>query len=466
MRDSGPFSLIAPARLGSSTWLLHLRTFAVVGQLITIVASALFTPLDIPYTPILLLVGLTAFSNLGYAWWLRRETSEDEWIKGSADREEESDAHQSVALLLMIVDLVTLTGMLGLSGGVSNPFSFFYFVNLAVGGVMIRRRATWILAVVAIIGYAALVLFAPAIDGLRSPIATGTGLQTLGLVFAFSACSMVVTYFVTRTAGELKRSQQDLLAAQAARDASQRLEGLTTLAAGAAHELATPLSTIDVVVRELSRHLEDCEKPDSVTTDLKLIDEELERCRQVLQRMRSAAGDSMAPRWARTTVGELIDAVLEGIRDPHRVDVPDDLETLESTPLWVPQEALAQAVRNLVHNALDASPEQARVRLLPALVDGALQLKVSDDGKGMSPDVLQRALDPFFTTKEPGRGIGLGLFLTRNVISELGGQLSFRSDVGSGTDALVTLPIHDPNQSTIPKFRSRRAVDSQAKAVE
>jgi two-component system sensor histidine kinase RegB len=260
---------------------------------------------------------------------------------------------------------------------------------------------------------------------------------------------------VTRTAGELKQSQQQLLAAQAARDASQRLEGLTTLAAGAAHELATPLSTIDVVVRELSRHLEDCVKPDSVTTDLKLIDEELERCRQVLQRMRSAAGDSMAPRWTRTTVGELIDAVLEGVRDPHRVDVPDNLESLESTPLWVPQEALAQAVRNLVHNALDASSDQAHVRLLPKLVEQALQLSVSDNGKGMSDDVMQRALDPFFTTKEPGRGIGLGLFLTRNVISELGGQLTFRSQPGSGTDAVVTLPIHDPNQTSIPKLHAR-----------
>ncbi len=153
-------------------------------------------------------------------------------------------------------------------------------------------------------------------------------------MLAFATCSSVVTYFVTRTAGELKSRERQLLRAQAAQAASHRLEGLTTLAAGAAHELATPLSTIDVIVRELSRHLEDCEKPESVDTDLELIDGQLEMCRQILQRMRSAAGDSMAHRWDRTTVGDLIDTTLEGIRDPHRVDVIDGTRRgRESTPV-------------------------------------------------------------------------------------------------------------------------------------
>ncbi len=410
------------------------------------------------FTPLLCLVGLTAVSNMVYAWWLRREARHDfgefdapEQSKNiPVDRQlsldEESDVHQWVALALMMVDLATLTAMLGLSGGASNPFSFFYFVNLAVGGVMIRRQATWVLAIGAIMGYATLLLVAPSIPGISSPIATGTRLQSLGLMLAFSGCAIVVTYFVTRTAGELRRSQQKLLASQAARDATHRLESLTTLAAGAAHELATPLSTIDVIVRELSRHLDGCEKPDSVTTDLRLIDGQLEICRQVLQRMRNAAGDSMASRWAQTTVGDLIDTTLEGIRDPHRVDVPDNLESVESTRLWVPQEAVAQAVRNLVHNGLDASPPDGRVRLVPRLASGSLELRVIDQGSGMNDDILKRALDPFFTTKEPGRGIGLGLSLTRNVISELGGRLQFNTEPNVGTEAVVTIPLQNPNE--------------------
>jgi two-component system sensor histidine kinase RegB len=259
-----------------------------------------------------------------------------------------------------------------------------------------------------------------------------------------------VTYFVSRTAGEFKRRERQLLKTQAAQAASQRLEGLTTLAAGAAHELATPLSTIDVIVRELSRHLEGCEKPESVDTDLKLIDGELEMCRQILQRMRSAAGDSMAHRWDRTTVGDLIDTTLDGIRDPHRVDVTDGTEAVESHSLWVPQEAVAQAVRNLIHNGLDASGDSGRVRLEPKLSGNNLQLSVLDSGQGMTDEVLGRASDPFFTTKEPGRGIGLGLFLTRNVILRLGGQLEFRSAPGYGTEAIVTIPLGDSRVENDP----------------
>ena len=262
-------------------------------------------------------------------------------------------------------------------------------------------------------------------------------------MLAFATCSSVVTYFVTRTAGELKNRERQLLRAQAAQAASQRLEGLTTLAAGAAHELATPLSTIDVIVRELSRHLEDCEKPESVDTDLRLIDGQLEMCRQILQRMRAAAGDSMAQRWDRTTVGDLIDTTLEGIRDPHRVDVMDGSEAVENQPLWVPQEAVAQAIRNLIHNGLDASGDSGRVRVEAKLVGPELQIVVLDAGLGMSEEVLGRASDPFFTTKEPGRGIGLGLFLTRNVISQLGGKLEFRSTLGQGTEAIVTIPLDE-----------------------
>ena len=173
--------------------------------------------------------------------------------------------------------------------------------------------------------------------------------------------------------------------------------------------------------------------------------------------MRSAAGDSMAQRWAQTTVGDLIDAILEGIRDPHRVDVPDEseAETVESTPLWVPQEAVAQAVRNLVHNGLDASGENGRVLLSPRLANGYLQLHVVDTGAGMTNEVLNRASDPFFTTKEPGRGIGLGLFLTRNVISELGGRLHFRSKPGVGTEVIVTIPLENPEDAS-PEGRQNR----------
>ncbi len=445
-REPRSLPLIPPARLGSSSWLLHLRWFAVVGQLLTILAAGLLTDVQLPYVPLLMLVGLTAVTNLVYGLWLSRvlpDQQSDQFGDG------DSNITHAVSLVLMLLDLVTLTAMLYFSGGADNPFSFFYFVNLAVGGVMIRPRYAWSLTLLAVVGYIFLLRFHVPIAELNGdrPI-SAFDLRTMGLMLAFATCASVVTYYVTRTADELQERERQLRRTQAAQAASQRLEGLTTLAAGAAHELATPLSTIDVIVRELSRHLEDVKKPETVETDLKLIESQLEMCRQILQRMRSAAGDSMAQRWDRTTVGDLIDTTLEGIRDPHRVDVTDGSEAVEGQPLFVPQEAVAQAVRNLIHNALDSCGPDGRVRLESTIVGDRLQLSVTDRGAGMTDDVLKRLGDPFFTTKEPGRGIGLGLFLARNVISQLGGRIDFFSQPGMGTTATVSLPFGDQSRST------------------
>ena len=445
--ETKPFGLITSAPIGSSTWLLHLRSIAIVGQLVTILAASSFTSISLPVRPLLMLVALTTVTNAIYGLWLRWRDACSTKTDSLNSSPKEDELRHGVAVALMLLDLVTLTWMLSLSGGTGNPFCFFYFANLAVGGVMIRPRAAWVMALTAIFGYLILLLFPKPLLGLTSAVDQTIVLESVGRMFAFAACSAVVTYFVTRTAGQLRRREQQLLATQAERAASRRLEGLTTLAAGAAHELATPLSTIDVIVRELSRHLEHSDKPKSVDTDLKLIDQQLEMCKQILQRMRSAAGDSMAQRWDRTTVGDLIDTTLEGIRDPHRVEVADGSEAAENTPLWVPQEAVAQAVRNLIHNGLDASAPEERVQLLWRVAEDSVQLLVIDRGQGMSQEVLERASDPFFTTKEPGGGIGLGLFLTRNVISQLGGTLEFHSQIGVGTEAIVTIPrnnVSDP----------------------
>ena len=438
---------LGPTRLGSSPWLLHLRTFAVVGQLLTILAAGILTSVQLPYFPLLLLVGFTAITNLVYGLWLRQILGRDDVDANQIDGE--PTVAYSVSLALMMLDLVTLTAMLYFSGGAENPFSFFYFVNLAVGGVMIRPRSAWWLTALAIAGYAFLLHYYVPIKGFAPRSPQEANLQIVGQMLAFATCASVVTYYVTQTAGELQQRELQLRQNQAEQAASQRLEGLTTLAAGAAHELATPLSTIDVIVRELSRHLDDVQKPESVDDDLKLIDDELARCKQILQRMRAAAGDSMAQRWDRTTVGDLIDTILDGIRDPHRVDVQDGPEAVESQTLWLPQEAVAQAIRNLIHNGLDASGPNGRVRVEARLIADRIQILVTDSGEGMTGEVLDRAGDPFFTTKEPGRGIGLGLFLTRNVVSQLGGEIDFQSQPGKGTRALVRLPLDNRPDRTV-----------------
>ena len=435
-----PYSLpfIASANIGTSEWLLRLRWFAVFGQLATIGVAIFIARIDIPWAPQLGLIAVTAISNAAYDIWLRRAKNAGEPADVCHVGIAESD---KIATGLMMVDMVTLTAMLYLSGGIDNPFSVFYFVNLAVGGVILRPKWAWALTGLATLGSGLLIFSPTSIEGLGLPEAQHTTvIYSIALFVAYATCGTVVTHFVTRTAAELTRSERKLSETQARHSHALRLEALTTLAAGAAHELATPLSTIDVIARELDRHLQGFETPASVREDLRLIDQQLEMCKQILRRMRGAAGDSMINQWNHTTVGELIDCALEGVRDPDRVDVTDGPESVEQQSLWLPQEAVAQAIRNLIHNGLDAGGSTGRVMIDTKVAGLSLEVRIRDDGRGMSNEELGRAGEPFYTTKDPGRGMGLGLFLTRSVVSRLGGSLKFQSTLGVGTEAIVLLP--------------------------
>jgi two-component system sensor histidine kinase RegB len=108
--------------------------------------------------------------------------------------------------------------------------------------------------------------------------------------------------------------------------------------------------------------------------------------------------------------------------------------------LQIPLRATAQALRNVLKNALDASPDDSSVVVRIRAAEDALRLEVEDEGAGMTPDVAARCTEPFFTTKEPGSGMGLGLFLTRSVVDQLGGTLSVESRPGIGTTIALVLP--------------------------
>ncbi|XZE51380.1 sensor histidine kinase [Planctomycetaceae bacterium SH139] len=455
--------------VATSIWLVQLRWAAVIGQLLTITTAHYFFARELPLQPLLVLVGFTAATNIVYGVWLRGETVET-MERGTGPSGElrlvvppvagmgySRGTKLRVAGLLMAVDLITLTAMLHFSGGVDNPFSSFYFVNLAVAGVILRLRWAWSLTVLAIVGFGCLLFSYVPLSVLQAGTETSALTRHLGAFIAFSTSAAVVTYFVTTTSQEVNRRQEELRRVQAEQAKGQQLESLSTLAAGAAHELATPMSTVVLVARELQHHLEGVAIPDSVRNDLQLIDSELRHCRAIIDRMRSAAGDSAGEPWQQSTLGDLIDIVLEGIREPERVEITPAAEAIEDCLLWLPQEAVAQAIRNLIHNGLDASRKDRSVICDAGVDEDWLRLSITDAGEGMSAAVQDRVGEPFFTTKEPGKGMGLGLFLTRNVVKRLGGQLHFESVPGQGTTAVVSLPRRmQTGGKSLPQSETRK----------
>jgi two-component system sensor histidine kinase RegB len=208
--------------------------------------------------------------------------------------------------------------------------------------------------------------------------------------------------------------------------------GLATLAAGAAHELSTPLGTIAVAARELERSLDEPAGAAGHAEDIRLIRAEIDRCRRVLDDMAGRTGEAVgeAPA-ARQLAALLRDAIARLTSDDLarvQLDVPEDLVVR-----WPPA-AMSRALANLIQNGLQASGETdvVTVSASNAPAEGVV-LTIRDHGRGMSAGVLSRAGEPFFTTKPERGGMGLGLFVARSTIEQLGGTIRLTSAEDRGT---------------------------------
>ena len=423
----------------SAQWLAQLRWVAVVGQLVTIGMVTGPLGVDLLVTPLLAMVALTASTNIGFWSAIRRGTSR---------RSPRRQLHMLGGLMLL--DLLVLTSMLAVTGGTTNPFAIFYFVNLALGGVLLPTRWAWLLAGVAVLAFGGLRCVYWPIEILE-PAGTAAGLfgdhrpwrlVDAGLLIAFAGCAAVIVWFTTRLTSELIRSEAARRRGEEFRARNEKLEALGTLAAGAAHELATPLSTIAVVAKELEREVARGDASPETVADIELIRGEVDRCRSILDRMSMRSGEAPGEAPAEMPVADLIEEVLKEL--PARDRVSTDYQYAAATAtLTAPRTALSQVLRAVVQNGIDASAvddDALPVRIVVGPALGGVEIAIHDQGTGMLPDVLQRAGEPFFTTKSPGKGMGLGLFLARSVIERLGGELNIESQSGTGSTVRVSLP--------------------------
>jgi two-component system, sensor histidine kinase RegB len=341
--------------------------------------------------------------------------------------------------------VLVFSGLLYFTGGPENPFSFLYLVPIAIAAITLRSAWTWMLVLLSLAS--SLVLFArhqplPAAGGHAGHMA----LHLRGMWVAFGVASAFIVYFLMRVRRALGAREEELVSSRNLAARQERLASLATLAAGAAHELATPLSTIAVVAKDLERAVVAAGGPAAAADDVRLMREEVERCRRILARMRVDAGDPAGERFARVSVRELVDDCLGGSTELERavsvISVTLDPTTAAATTA-LPRHAFGQALRGLVDNARQASPPGAPVSLRVAADDDRRRLvfEIADRGAGIAPELLARVGEPFFTTKPTGQGMGLGIFLARAIVERLGGELSIRSAPGAGTTATLWLPV-------------------------
>ena len=225
-------------------------------------------------------------------------------------------------------------------------------------------------------------------------------LHLQGMWVAFSVAAVLTAYFVVQMSGAIDRRDAEMARIRDRAARTERLASLATLAAGAAHELGTPLATIAVVARELERSLRAIPgAPASpLLEDATLIRSELDRCRAILDRMAADVGQGPGEAPAAFGVPELVAEAFATVPVEERVRV--EAATTGVDRIYAPRGAVLRVVQNLLENALDAARS---VRLRVDADEGGLLVVVEDDGPGMTREVLARVGEPFFSTKGPGR---------------------------------------------------------------
>ena len=408
--------------LTNLAWLLRLRWGAVAGQLLTILGVRFAMGVALPLPPLLALVAVEALSNA--IWYARPATrAVRAWTLGA----------------LMALDVVLLSGLLFFTGGPNNPFSFLFLVPISLATLILTAAWTWALVLLSLACSAVLFAWNQPLD-LGPSHGAHMAMHLRGMWVAFGVSAAFIVYFLRRIRRALALREAELAASRSLAARRERLASLATLAAGAAHELSTPLSTIAVVARELERALATLTVPAGVTDDIHLVRAEVERCRTILQRLCVDAGQVVGEAFVSTPVDELVGRALAGLE--ARPEIRPDLGPgVRGLALDVPPRAIEQALRGLLKNAQDASEADRPVTFAVARVGDRIEFTVRDRGAGMPPDVLARVGEPFFTTKPVGRGMGLGLFLARTVVERLGGAVTLDSGERDGTTARLSVPL-------------------------
>jgi two-component system sensor histidine kinase RegB len=401
-------------------WIVRLRWGAVAGQAITILLADRFVRTPLPLGSMLSVCGLLAAGNLGVQLWLDRGGRPTDRGCG----------------LNLLADIVALTALLSLSGGRENPFALLYLVHITIAAVTLPARWSISLAVCSVVAFSALYLF-PGYELVLKGDASAIHLR--GRWVAFCVAAAFICTFSLRMSESLRRRSDELDRARHDAEAAERLSALGTLAAGTAHELNTPLGTIAILAGELVAQLEGDRRKEAEE-----IRRQVKRCKEIITGMLAPRGGDELEEAKEVELAPVIESTLQrwqaGRPGPQpQLEISPDVQRARTR---IPVRAFERAIANLLDNAAEATHEKSLKDVRVSLIRkrGELRLTVSDNGVGVPEPLLRRIGEPFFTTKEPGRGTGLGLYLARHVVERAGGEMRTESDEGRGTRITLTVP--------------------------
>lgn len=395
-----------------------IRWVAIVGQAFTILLVDLSFEFELPMLPLLLAVALSGLINLYLELGFSASTRLTE----------------RAAALLLGYDLLQLTFLLALTGGLQNPFAVLLIIPITLSATILSLGTTALLCVM-VTACATLLGLLPASLPWKDGGLTLPPLYIAAVWVALVLSSGLIAAYAWRVADEARRLSAALSATQMALAREQQMSALGGLAAAAAHELGSPLATIAITAKELANNTP-ADSP--MAEDITELVSQSARCREILASLSQDRSADDHTAFTRVPLGSLLANLAEAYRRPGitvSVEVEDKAGGTRPEPSWAPTPELRHALGNLVDNAIQFA--ERAVLITVGLHPERLDIVVEDDGPGFSPEVLDLVGEPYISTRHAIGGLGLGVFIAQTLLARTGATLQFGNQ-SSGAQVIVS----------------------------
>jgi two-component system sensor histidine kinase RegB len=408
--------------------ILRLRWLAALGQLAAIFVVAQGLEFDLPIVPCVIIIGLSALLNLA--------------LQMAFNPMQRLEPVYAAALLAL--NIVELAALLYFTGGLQNPFSFMFLAPVLISATALPVRLTIGLGVLAVACASVLVfVFQPLPWDGDEPLVLPP-IYLLGVWLSIVLAIGVTGLYSFQVTEEARKLSDALAATELVLTREQHLTQLDGLAAAAAHELGTPLSTIVLISRELERALHDNAQ---FASDIKTLREQAQRCRDILAKITqlSATGAPFDQMKLSTLIEETVAPHRDfGVAIKVRIAVSGIKE-----PVGSRNPAILYGVGNILENAVDFA--RAAVEVNAWWNNETVEIIVSDDGPGFAPDILKRIGEPYLSRRRgmddtagdrsglEHSGLGLGVFIARTLLERTGAKISFTNRIFPDHGAVVQI---------------------------
>lgn len=352
----------------------------------------------------------------------------------------------NTAALNLSFDILHLSALLYFTGGLLNPFSFFLLAPVFVSTTTLRLRETFSLGFLVLLSTTVLMEFHEPLPMHQDHEMSFTTHYVLGIWISLISCLIFMGFSAYRVTQESRNLAAALTATELVLAREQHLSAIDGLAAAAAHELGTPLSTIAIVVKELKREWGDHPQ---LGSDIELLNSQTRRCRDILSKLGSLNSDAGGP----MTAIRLTDLIKEVV-EPHRnfgieLEINHQSSGLEQEdiPIVKRLSGVVYGLCNILENAVDFA--HAKVDITIAWDDDAILITITDDGPGFPETVVTRLGEPYVTHRRKnlnrenqsieGGGLGLGIFIAKTLLERSGAKLGFSNHAEKSKGAIVTI---------------------------